>query len=178
MKKHLIAAAVAAAVAAPAMAQVTVSGTLETGYVSFDRDDADDGRYTASSLGAQQATSVLEFKGSEDLGGGLKASFTLGQEFAGADGISGGAWDNDGARLQTAKIDLDGSFGTISMGTFAHATRDAGGVYRFMGNIGRVAAEFNSGDTQRDSIQYVSPAFGGFKLSFGKGDQGRSLGNL
>jgi predicted porin len=181
MKKHLIAAAVAAAFAVPAMAQVKVSGTLETGYVNIAQDDSGAIGSANRGLGAQHSTSSIVFSGSEDLGGGLKASFNLGMEFAGADGISSGTLDNTGQQFQTASVSLSSaSFGTIDLGTFAHKARDLGGVYRFAGNVGRLAADgsaadgsaYNAPDTVQDSIQYTSPSFNGFTLNAAKSMRG------
>ena len=81
MKKHLIAAAVAAAVAVPAMAQnVTLSGYVEAGYqdLSFSGDattrtNEELKAFTAGPFGSSR----LVISGSEDLGGGLKAGFRL-----------------------------------------------------------------------------------------------------
>ena len=75
MKKHLIAAAVAAAVAVPAVAQVTVYGLFDAAYTDIKtttaaavttktNDYVDSGRMSGSRLC---------FRGAEDLGGGLKA---------------------------------------------------------------------------------------------------------
>jgi len=85
MKKHLIAAAVAGAFAVPAMAQVTVGGILElapyhTGKVTTQAASATVAntlKNTRTAGASTWATSVLNVSGSEDLGGGLTASFLL-----------------------------------------------------------------------------------------------------
>jgi predicted porin len=172
MKKHLIAAAVAGALAVPAMAQVTVSGAVEVGYGSVETTATNTNR---SLVGNAYTTSNITFKGSEDLGGGLKASFQLTQEFDPATGelddTSAGA-----GQFQTAFVGLAGGFGNVRLGTMAHAARDAGGVYRFFGNIGRLPGDFNSSDTRKDTIQYISPKFGGFNVSLGSSDEGKTAG--
>jgi len=79
MKKHIIAAAVAAAVAVPAMAQnVSVYGVLDTGYGDFTRkvNGVADGSKKAISYNGI-ATSRFGLRGTEDLGGGMKASFVV-----------------------------------------------------------------------------------------------------
>ncbi len=79
MKKHIIAAAVAAAIAVPAMAQnVSVYGVLDTGYGDFTRklNGAADGSKKAVDLN-NMATSRFGLRGTEDLGGGMKASFVI-----------------------------------------------------------------------------------------------------
>jgi len=71
MKKHLIAAAVAGAFAVPAMAQVTISGNFDAGYVSAKT--ADGQTFRGIQSGAT-STSKLIISASEDLGGGLRAN--------------------------------------------------------------------------------------------------------
>jgi len=75
MKKHLIAVAVAAAVATPAMAQVTVSGIIDSGYLSRkDQVNLIDIKRNETGNANGASTSQLNFAATEDLGGGLRAS--------------------------------------------------------------------------------------------------------
>jgi len=88
MKKHLLALAALATVSGVAAAQsVTAYGTLDVGLTSANRYTAG-GSATSGSQAAAAGTltsmnsggiapSVFGFKGTEDLGGGLKASFAL-----------------------------------------------------------------------------------------------------
>ena len=177
MKKHLIAAAVAAAVVAPAaMAQSTVeiSGTLDIGYQV--RDIAGTGAKTGEAVRNSAvndnmvATPVITFRGSEDLGGGLKANFRIAQEFD----VATGAMTDSGASFTYAEAGLSGGFGAVAAGRFAHATRDAGGVYRFFGDIGRLPGVLNSNARPTSTAQYVSPAFGGVTLSIADSDIGKT----
>ena len=73
MKKSLLALAVLAAAGA-ANAQVTVYGALDASYSNIET-----GGVNLTAQGNQDnfASSILGLKGSEDLGGGLKASFNL-----------------------------------------------------------------------------------------------------
>lgn len=116
MKKHIIAAAVAAAVAVPAVAQVSVSGRLDQSFGIISNvgavagAGADSTQFVASSL---LFTNFLRFSGSEDLGGGLKASFVLETNI--------GANSNDGTNTfsfgdRGAELTLSGAFGGISVG--------------------------------------------------------------
>lgn len=84
MKKHIIAAAVAAAVAVPAMAQnVSLYGILDAGYSDVSREVTQ----SSGALGAKEgakglsfsnfATQRFGFRGTEDLGGGMKANFVV-----------------------------------------------------------------------------------------------------
>jgi len=135
MKKHFIAAAVAAAVTAPAFAQnVTVGGVLDItaysqGSLTVDPSQGAPGAVlgraiktttTSNGLGAAGAfsTSVLNFSGTEDLGGGLKASFFLNQSINSNDGSLG----NRDRFLQ-----LTGGFGGLKVGRFPAAADGYGG---------------------------------------------------
>jgi predicted porin len=75
MKKHIIAAAVAAAVAVPAMAQVTIGGNIDTAY-TFTNSNSSGKSQGVLSTGLI-STPTLSLSGTEDLGGGLKASFRI-----------------------------------------------------------------------------------------------------
>ena len=78
MKKSLIALAALATVATAAQAQssVTVYGLMDAG-VRVDSNDTGTGQSQTSFGNGVLATSRLGFKGSEDLGGGMKANFNL-----------------------------------------------------------------------------------------------------
>jgi len=152
MKKHLIAAAVAGALAVPAMAQVTVSGGVEAGYASRDISatvDQKDVRHFVTTPG-------ITFKGEEDLGGGMKASFQLTQDIATPDGTSS-------SDFEISTVSLSGGFGEVRLGRNHPSTRDAGGVYRFFGDIGRLAATLNESAYVQRGIQYTTPNIGGVK---------------
>jgi len=175
MKKHLIAAAVAAAVAAPAMAQnVSISGVMDVGYQV--RDIAGSGAKAGEAVRNSAvndnmvATPTISFQGTEDLGGGLKANFRIAQEFD----VATGAMTDSGASFTYANVGLSGNFGSVTLGRFSHATRDAGGVYRFFGDIGRLAAVMNSGARNSSGVQYVSPTINGFSLSVAESDIGKA----
>jgi predicted porin len=81
MQKKLLTMAVACALAAPvaAFAQVTVYGTIDTGIRSQSKADngagGDDSNLVVTD--GLRTTNRIGFKGSEDLGGGLMANFTM-----------------------------------------------------------------------------------------------------
>lgn len=94
MTKHLLAktaaAALLAATAMAANAQVTVYGTVDAGVARFK--DAGTGSVTEVTSGIK-SDSVLGFRGAEDLGGGLKATFNLEAAFDADNGdIAGGSF--------------------------------------------------------------------------------------
>ena len=175
MKKHLIAAAVAAAVAVPAAAQVTVTGALEAGFTSKDI------RALGSSTEATRQSGItaghvvtpnITFRGSEDLGGGMKASFFIQEELETSTGST--ETTNSTTSLSQTFISLAGGFGEVSVGRMNHATRDVGGVYRFFGDIGRLSGAMNSNNNLTNTIQFVSPAVAGVKLSVAYSDAGKA----
>jgi predicted porin len=131
MKKTIIAAAVAASFVAPvvAMADVTVYGRLDA-----EINNAGDEN------GLDSAGSRIGFKGSEDLGNGLKAGFVY-EVKAGIDSSSTLAMDT----LRTANVHIKGDFGTIAAGQLYAPTKVFLGV-----------AEM-AGDTLIDQTTMVNP---------------------
>jgi len=181
MKKSLLALAAMGAFAGAAQAQssVTVSGLLEAGYTSKSIravGEANEQEVTQSAVtGGHVATPVLRVEGTEDLGGGTRASFAIRDEFN--TGTGGRTAGTTGVFTETFVSLSNNQFGTISAGRFYHATRDIGGVYRFMGDIGRIAGSLNSSVTS-NSVQYVSPALQGFSLSVGYGSVGKTADGI
>ena len=184
MKKHLIAAAVAAAVAVPAAAQVTVSGVLDTGFGAVN----DGSSSYSGSVNNILSTSGIRFSGTEDLGGGLKASFALLQELD----PSGGVYRNrevlDGPNTKTTTngsqtdrfhnlfVSLEGGFGTVTLGKQQALARNAGGVGTIIGNVG-LSGSYGSvssrvlGDAVNDAVSYTTPTINGFRAQVLRGSR-------
>jgi predicted porin len=121
MKKHLIAAAVAAAVAAPSMAQVTVSGNIDSGYlVRKDQVGTIDIKRNETGNASAVSTSTLNFSASEDLGGGLTArafhNVSLNSNTGG-----------EGAR--DTWVSIGGGFGEFKTGRFTPAFESNASIY-------------------------------------------------
>lgn len=118
MKKTLIAlAALAATGAAFAQSSVSIYGRLDVGYSNNVINETVGGvAYEARANGVANDTlntSYWGLKGSEDLGGGLKANFNLEQTVA----IDSGSVGTGGfARIST--LGLSGGFGTLNLGRF------------------------------------------------------------
>jgi predicted porin len=115
LAKLLLSVAVAGAFAAPALAQTSVSveGIVDA-YVGSMKNSGDNGRKTAVNSGGM-TTSFLGFKGVEDLGGGLKANFTLGAFFQTDTGASG-RFPGDSLFARDANVGLSGNFGAVTLG--------------------------------------------------------------
>jgi predicted porin len=177
MKKHLIAAAVAAAVAVPAAAQVTVSGALEAGYGQTKIGDVSNNTVTGNVF----QTPFIRFSGSEDLGGGLKASFNLTNEFNTATGNETGTNPASAAAttfdtMEESSVSLTGGFGGIKLGRFNFTARDNGGVYRFAGEFMRVGGDFrNLGSQPTNTIEYTSPTISGVSVAVARSNAGSKI---
>lgn len=175
------------------MAQSTVgiSGNLNIGAVGTSKTTTQAAGVSASATSKtsstaasnQWGTSVISFNGTEDLGGGLKASFVV------LSGIGAGAADNGmGARERT--LALSGNFGTVRMGRFVPAAAVgfhgfsgagsatlAGSIYGLAtGGSATVSnAIHGSGQSdtsmerQENAIQYTSPNFNGFTVNVNVG---------
>ncbi|MBX9800204.1 MAG: porin [Burkholderiaceae bacterium] len=115
-KKIYLAVAIASAFAAPAMAQSSVQVTgLVDNYVGSMKYSGDNGRSSVVNSGGM-TTSWFGFKGTEDLGGGLKAKFNLTSFFRADTGASGRFNGNETFFSRDANVGLVGSFGAISLG--------------------------------------------------------------
>lgn len=112
MKKKIIVTAIATTLATPlvAQAEATLYGEVRVATQYHDRDIDD-----ANSWGMVDQTSKLGFKGSEDLGNGLKGIFKL--EFGVNVGDGFGSAKGSGLQNQrNSYVGLEGGFGTILAG--------------------------------------------------------------
>jgi predicted porin len=171
MKKSLLALAVMGAFAGAASAQtnVTLYGLIDTGFQSYDS-DATTLDKTSRLISGGQSASRIGFRGTEDLGGGLKASFVLEQGFNSDAGTFGVATEQF-SRLSF--IGLSGGFGNVTLGKQvvplkdAHDVLDPFGAAGATGNIENVfyngSATFLGGASGRiaNTVKYVSPNFTG-----------------
>jgi predicted porin len=174
-KITLISTALLAMVCGQAQAQaqsnVTIFGVTDVGYVSTSATGAN-GSVSRQQLASDGNTSSrLGFRGVEDLGAGMKASFWL---------ESALAIDNPAAVTFTRRstVELSGSFGEIRLGrdyvptftnlTVAYHPFGTNGV----GNAGQlfypVAANGTTSSTHvrsNNGINYFSPNVGGFQVN-------------
>lgn len=157
MQRSLIIAAALASVGASAFAQstVTVYGRLN---VSIERQkttaDANDWRL-------QNSASRFGFKGSEDLGGGMKAGFQLESGFDPANGTATGGTAFWGRQ---SEVNLGGSFGMVRLGNFTseayYATSDYVGMHNH--ETGTSADQLYAYiGRNTDKVAYRTPSFGG-----------------
>ena len=171
MKKTLIAAAVAAAVAAPAAnAGVTIYGTM---HVSIDYLDYGTSTYNCDGNSTPGGgyhvctrTSKMGFKGSEDLGNGLKAIWKMESAVSIADGgAKGGSWQS----ARNSYIGLAGDWGTFLYGRHDTPYKMAfysTGIDMLGDSFMDVNALYGIVEWRRDSaIAYVSPNWNGLTFA-------------
>lgn len=185
MKKSLIALAVLAASGASfAQSSVTVYGLADIwlGTISTDDGMGNDETNTVLESGGVN-TSRWGLKGSEDLGGGLKANFKFEQGFALDTGAARGTDDILGASQsgqafsREAYVGLSGGFGEVKLGKVWTAYDDVSGASNAvfdsklapMNWVMRSTAYIgNPGNT----IYYSTPDFSGFAgaISYSMGE--------
>jgi len=161
MKKSLIALAVlAASGAAMAQSSVTLYGVADVWVGSVKNSVTFDGvtesaRETLLESGGV-STSRIGFKGTEDLGGGLKAGFVLEQAIDLADGTASGF-------TRQATVGLSGGFGGVQLGRDYTAYDDIRGTANntFDANVSATNAWVGYNGRANSQIKYTSPTFGG-----------------
>jgi predicted porin len=181
MKKSLIALAVlAASGAAMAQSSVTLYGVLDIGFgkVKGQKWGMNNGEGYGDGGDGFNSTSVIGFRGVEDLGGGLKANFNL---QSGGLNLSSGS--TAVAFSREAWVGLEGaSWGAIQFGRSSSVPAKVMGAYDFNGTsyssaydrAGISAVTWYGSSRRSSQVQYVTPNFGGFSLRAGftaKGDQ-------
>jgi predicted porin len=154
MKKTLVLSALAAACVAPAFAQssVTAYGRLNVTLESRKTGDTTD-------KGVFNNASRIGFKGTEDLGGGLKAGFQIETGFNPATGAAAGTfWGRQ------SEINLSGSFGMIRLGNFTSEAYFATADYISMHNHDTGISEdklYGANIGGSNKVAYRTPAFSG-----------------
>jgi predicted porin len=210
MKKSIIACAVLGAIAGAAQAQssVTVYGVADIGYkVNKDNGtDANAGSQKTSGISdCALSSSRIGFRGTEDLGGGLKANFVIeqgisptndelfgvrasggGHQIDGMSTSSNGAYTN-GTNRQSW-VGLSGNFGEVRLGyqyTNLYVVAAQAG-YNLTSESLRGAEIYHQhgqsivGGTRANGITYISPRFSGFQATFqyGAGSAARETSEI
>jgi len=174
MQKRFIAVAVASLLAAPTFAQssVTMYGTIDYGFVSLGSSSRDHATPAGNKKYATRnaidsgisKSNRFGFRGSEDLGNGLKAVFVLEQ---GLNGDTGSLWNSSQARQSYAG--LAGNFGTVTLGrqhTPQHNFTIAVDPFRKNG-LGTTANVLMQDKRLSNLAAYTSPSWGGFRFVLG-----------
>ena len=178
-KKNLVAAAALMVVAAAAQADVKLYGTLDyyAGSVEVAHTKGTSSRTTEVGSGGMM-TSFIGFAGSEDLGGGLKAEFTLESFLAGDTGKTlannyGGFWG------RASNVALSGGFGKVAIGQYDNPLFTSGYTYNpfgssmlvsptmrhlgYLGQTGITGAGVGFDTGWVNSLTYESPIFSGLQ---------------
>jgi hypothetical protein len=175
MKKSLIAlAALAAVTAASAQSTVTISGTYNLGFQKADSGATKFDLYDAN----------VTFAGVEDLGGGMKASFSVNTQFGGRQDItstqadattsttsnSGALGPNqakvDGVFGRNVTLSLSGGFGTVSGGRVEGTNTIESAILSGQSLAdGFDKAALTGAKSNFNTISYTTPAINGFTAS-------------
>jgi predicted porin len=177
MKKTLIVAAVSAsfAVAAHAQSSVTLYGVLDAGitYQSNVATSPANSPFPTNgkarwAMGSGIDQSRWGLRGAEDLGGGLKAIFTLESGF----NIGNGGLANSGGMFnRQAFVGLSSNFGTVTLGRQYDSVQDYlapltatgtwGGTYfAHHGNLDNLST--NGGFASNNTVKFASANYAGF----------------
>ncbi|WDD91946.1 porin [Burkholderia sp. FERM BP-3421] len=169
MKKTLIVAAAAASFATVAHAQssVTLYGVLDAG-ITYQSNVASKSLW---SMGTGIDQSRFGLRGTEDLGGGLKAIFTLESGF----NIGNGQFRNGGGMFnRQAFVGLSSNYGTVTLGKQYDSVQDYlapltatgswGGTY-FAHPLNNDNLSTNNGYSPNNSVKFTSANYAG--LQFG-----------
>lgn len=176
MKKHLIALAALTATGA-SFAQVTLYGAIDTAYTQMTTTVTTAGAAVDTRNNGVNGSHLLPsfwgIKGSEDLGGGLRANFNLEADLNPDNGaVPGAAWG------RTSTVGLSGGFGSINLGRSAtplYIVVDSADVFGTSG--ASTVSIYPDGVTATDAIFYSSPALGGFgvNLMYGSSETGTNI---
>ncbi len=189
MKKSLIALAALAATASFAQSSVQIDGILDAGYQAIDYK----GQKVNGIAGNGSSTSQINFRGTEDLGGGLKANFRFETDWntafnranTGAASATNTAATDVVANAAAGSFGngeirggLSGNFGAVDLGVVNMNTLSTflagqpfgtaiGGGY---GSVTRVDAA-GAAVRSDNSIKYTSPSFSGLNVTLYKANK-------
>ncbi|MDR1367565.1 MAG: porin [Candidatus Accumulibacter sp.] len=189
MQKKLIALAVAGLVSGAAYAQtnVTIYGVADASFEVVQAKSAEvNGQDIKNFSRVNSNSSILGFRGSEDLGGGLKALFQM------ETNINLEAGGLNGSQRDTF-VGLQGNAGQIKLGFLTGSARSLGatvdlvagatGVASAIPLMGKLGGDNGAGfsywDTRiANAVQYVTPKFGGFEVRalYGAGENRATSG--
>lgn len=180
MNKKLLAAAVAAAVAASpgVFAESTIYGKMHASVDAIDYETSNEDNYEV-----QSRSSRLGFKGSEDLGGGLRAIYQIELSVNAGGGCQGQGCDDSGlgGKTRNTFVGLAGDWGTFLVGRHDTPAKMA---FHASGNerLGDSVIDLNLGNNLTgapnpnapigvfheyradNTIAYISPSFSGFNV--------------
>ncbi len=157
---------------ASAQTNVTMYGVMDAAIAVEDTGVTGDSRRTVVNSG-NQSSSRLGFRGTEDLGNGLKALFNI------EAGVSLDSGMGDSALFgRRAVVGLQGNFGTVTLGREYTPIAAVAGATDILGQgfFGSNLYAFTSGKLTRrlsNSVNYKSESMNGFKVmaTYGAGEK-------
>ncbi len=182
MRNTKIALAVLALVASTAaMAETTVYGTIDAGVANTTGSNNTTKGTAFSGAGGWAAGNNIGFKGSEDIDGGIKATYQLESGFnVGTGSVDNGGNDN-GLFARTATVGLSSEMGTLTLGQqlspyiLAQAAGTAGNGHFFVnrivmgGGFGNAAVgaanNATAGFFVSNAVAYSTPSIGGISAT-------------
>ena len=187
MKKLLLALAASTTmtVGAHAQSSVTVYGIVDAGITQTTTDTTTAGVKTSvkdmsTGNGGAYSSQRLGFRGTEDLGGGLKANFVYEFGLTDNDGtaadVDSGTDNASPMTTRIATVGLSGSFGSVDIGRQvtiadkAWGVGDVGGFNNFLGRAYTSSGKLNNTRSDR-LVNYTSPSVAGFTVQAAMGDR-------
>jgi predicted porin len=184
-QRTLLASLALAALSSTASAQSTVNlyGLLD---LSIGRTQAPGGTATKGVESGKMTTSFWGVRGTEDLGGGLKAVYTI-ESFMRADTAEAGRFTGDTFWARNSFVGLEGGFGTVTLGRNTTTLFVQTLIFNAMGDSFGFSPSIRhyftsgtvTGDTGwSDSVRYALPKLGGLSATVmaaaGEGNGGRN----
>jgi len=187
MKKTLVAIAALAAFGAQAQSSVTIDGIADAGFQAINYK----GNSVTGFQGNGSSTSQVNFRGTEDLGGGLKANFRVESDWnmASNKGNTGAATTATTLGQETVangstfgngelRVGLSGAFGAVDFGAINQNGLTAIGLGQpfgtaIGGGYGSVIRVNAAGNAVREdqSFRYSTPSIYGFAGTFLKSNK-------
>ncbi len=131
---------------------------------------------SSNGISAQQSVSRIGFTGVEDLGGGLRANFTLEYyiEPDNGSGIGAGTATGTASTARQAFAGISGGFGSLNIGTQTTLIALTNGTSDFHGGVNTFgySAGQNQNSRRTNLIQYTTPDFSGFRAAVQLGYSG------
>jgi len=182
MNKKLLTLAVAAAMAAPlsAMADATMYGKVRLAVESYDNEMTGDDFARIESY-----SSRLGVKGSEDMGDGLKAVYTMEFGVNIADTVGEFSGSNPAVTARNAFVGLAGNWGTFLVGRHDTPLKISTGSLDYFADTAADNnfdyTEYNLDRRANGTVAYVSPNMNGLTLAVatvpGENNNADGLGN-
>lgn len=178
----LAVSALLACAGAQAQSSVQAYGLIDVSVGQFQDAGGAKDKTVAS---GKMSTSYFGFKGTEDLGGGMKANFAI-ESFLRADSGNSGRFNGDAFWARNAYVGLSGAMGSVTAGRNTTSLFVSTLIFNAFGDSfgfsPSIRHYFTSGTVTGDtgwnnSISYTSPSLGGLTAQLQvAGNDGKALG--